>query len=317
MAAILAPRRVDPETTPGRTNDAGRATRRRVTRLGLMLVAPSVLVIAVLVVYPSARSIYGSLQHYELTNPSRSFIGLRNYATILNDPTFIRSLLNTMGYFIVLTVCVIVIGLVMALWLQSLRGYKRALALMVVVLPWAVPGTVSGVLWSFIFNPTGSGLLNSILKSIGLIPTYQVWLSKPIIGIILIGFTVAWSAIPLGVVILLAGLEGIPKEIYEQSRVDGASLIKQFFSITLPLLRPAIAIVLLNGAVLAIGLFDQIYVLVGLDPSKITIAGQMYLYAFRDFNFGFGFAASVVATIITASISLIYLRVVYREVEFS
>jgi ABC-type sugar transport system permease subunit len=98
--------------------------------------------------------------------------------------------------------------------------------------------------------------------------------------------------------------------------VDGANRLKQFVSITLPLLRPAIAIVLLNGAVLAIGLFDQVYVLVGLDPSRITIAGQMYLYAFRDFNFGFGFAASVIATAITAAISLVYLKLVYREEEY-
>ncbi|MGN6741978.1 MAG: carbohydrate ABC transporter permease [Amnibacterium sp.] len=108
----------------------------------------------------------------------------------------------------------------------------------------------------------------------------------------------------------------MPREIYEQSLVDGATRSRQFASITLPLLRPALAIVLLNAAVLAIGLFDQVYVLVGLDPEKITIAGSMYLYAFRDFNFGLGFAASVVATAITAAISLVYLKVVYREEEY-
>ncbi|MBO0810639.1 MAG: sugar ABC transporter permease [Microlunatus sp.] len=115
------------------------------------------------------------------------------------------------------------------------------------ILPWAVPGAVSGILWSFILNPTGSGLLNSVLKSVGLISSYQAWLNKPVAGIIAIGLTAAWSGVPLGVIILLAGLEAVPKDIYEQSTVDGASLIQQFFLITLPLLRPAIAIVLLNG----------------------------------------------------------------------
>lgn len=300
----------------GPAQDHVSAASRRRTRLGLLLTAPSVLVIAILVVYPSIVSIVGSLRRYELTDPNRGFVGLTNYFAILGDPTFQRSLVNTAGYFIVLTVCVILLGLVMALWLQSLHGYSRAIALAVVILPWAVPGAVAGILWSFILNPTGSGLLNSVLKSVGLISSYQAWLNQPIGGIVAIGLTAAWSAVPLGVIILLAGLEAIPKELYEQSRVDGASLIKQFLMITLPLLRPAIAIVLLNGAVLAIGLFDQVYVLVGLDPSKITIAGQMYLYAFRDFNFGFGFAASVIATIITAAVSIFYLRVVYREVEF-
>jgi ABC-type sugar transport system permease subunit len=292
------------------------ATRRRVDRLGLLLVAPAAAVIAVLVLYPSLSSVVGSFQRYELTNPNRAFSGVRNYTSVLADSTFQKSLLNTGAYFLVLTACVLVMGLVMALWLQSLRGTLRAVALTVIVLPWSVPGTVAGVLWSFILNPTGTGLLNSVLKSLNLIADYQAWLNMPVAGLVVIALTVAWSAVPLGVIILLAGLEGIPREIYEQSLVDGADRLKQFTAITLPLLRPAIAIVLLNGAVLAIGLFDQVYVLVGLDPSRITIAGQMYLYAFRDFNFGFGFAASVVATAITAAISLVYLRLVYREEEY-
>jgi ABC-type sugar transport system permease subunit len=273
-------------------------------------------VIALLVLYPSTSSIVGSFQRYELTNPSRAFSGVRNYAAVLTDPTFVQSLLNTAGYFVVITLAVLVMGLGAALWLQSLHGGWRAVALTMIVLPWSVPGTVAGVLWSFILNPTGAGLLNSVLTSLHVVGSSQAWLNKPIAGIVAIGLTVAWSAVPLGVVVLLAGLEGIPREIYEQSLVDGAGRLKQFSSITLPLLRPALAIVLLNGAVLSIGLFDQIYVLVGLDPQKITIAGSMYLYAFRDFNFGFGFAASVIATAITAAISVVYLRLVYREEEY-
>lgn len=272
--------------------------------------------IAILVLYPSISSIVGSFQRYELTNPSRAFTGLRNYNSVLTDPLFVQSLVNTAGYFVVITLAVLVMGLGTALWLQSLHGMWRVVALTIVVLPWAVPGTVAGVLWSFILNPTGAGLLNSVLKSLHLIDTYQAWVNKPVVGIVVIALTVAWSAVPLGVVVLLAGLEGIPREIYEQSLVDGAGRLKQFVLITLPLLRPALAIVLLNGAVLSLGLFDQIYVLVGLDPQKTTIAGSMYLYAFRDFNFGFGFAASVIATTITAAISLVYLRLVYREEEF-
>ena len=291
-------------------------SRRRVNRLGLALVAPAFAVIAVLVLYPSISSIVGSFQRYELTDPNRSFTGFRNYVEVLTDPAFLQSLATTAGYFVVISLAVLLMGLATALWLQSLHGAWRAVALTVVVLPWSVPGTVAGVLWSFILNPTGAGLLNSVLKSLGVISEYQAWLNKPVAGIVVIGLTVAWSAVPLGVVVLLAGLEGIPREIYEQSLVDGAGRAKQFFSITLPLLRPALAIVLLNGAVLSVGLFDQVYVLVGLDPQKITVAGSMYLYAFRDFNFGFGFAASVIATAITAAISLVYLGLVYREEEY-
>jgi len=287
-----------------------------VNRLGFLLVSPAILTIGVLVIYPSIRSIIGSLQRYSLTNPRRDFVGLHNYVATLGDSSFEDALRNTAGYFAVITTCVLIIGMLMALWLQSLKGHARAIGLTVVVIPWAVPGIVSGILWSFILNPTGNGLLNSALKSFNLISHYRIWLNEPILGIGLIGLSVAWSAVPLGVVVLLAGLEGIPREIYEQATVDGASRIQQFVKITLPLLRPALALVLLNAAIVSIGVFDQVYALVGLDPNKITLTGQIYLYAFRSFNFGYGFAASVIATIITGGISIVYLKFIYRAQEF-
>ena len=139
---------------------------------------------------------------------------------------------------------------------------------------------------------------------------------QPVAGILVIGLTVAWSAVPLGVVVLLAGLEGIPREIYEQSRRrrrrPGEAVRLHHAAAAAPRARdrPAERRSALDR------LFDQVYVLVGLDPQKITVAGSMYLYAFRDFNFGFGFAASVIATAITAAISLVYLGLVYREEEY-
>ncbi|MGN6741977.1 MAG: carbohydrate ABC transporter permease [Amnibacterium sp.] len=172
-----------------RRRPARTAARRRRNRLGLALVAPAFAVIAVLVLYPSLSSVLGSFQRYELTDPNRSFSGVRNYALVLADPTFLQSLANTAGYFVVITLAVLLMGLATALWLQSLHGAWRAVALTVVVLPWSVPGTVAGVLWSFILNPTGAGLLNSILKSLHLIGSYQAWLNKPFAGIVVIGLT--------------------------------------------------------------------------------------------------------------------------------
>lgn len=302
---------------PARTG-VTRMRRQHVRRrwLGLLLVTPALAVIAILVIYPSVASIVGSFRRYQLTSQDHHFIGLNNYTTTLGNPSFRQTLLVTAEYFVVISIGVTVLGLVAALWIQSLRGWRRATALTIVVLPWAVPGSIAGLLWLFILNPTGSGLLNSILKSLHVISDYHVWLSEPVTSTIVIGLTVVWSATPLGVVILLAGLEGIPSDIYEQSAVDGATGVRRFVQITLPLLRPALAIVLLNGAVLAIGLFDQIFVLVGLDPTKITLTGQIYLYAFRDFNFGYAFALSVVATAITSFVSVLYLKTIYREVEY-
>jgi ABC-type sugar transport system permease subunit len=273
-------------------------------------------VIGALVLYPTVTSLIGSLQHYSLLNRDRSFAGIGNYVRVLADPAFERSIATTGVYFVVVSIGVLVIGIGIALWLQTLKGRLRTLALGVVIIPWAVPGTVSGLLWSFILTPTGAGLLNSAMSSLHLIDTAKAWLNMPTIGPALIAATVVWGGTPLGVVIFLAALESIPQDIRDQSLIDGVGPVRYFWSISIPLIRPAIAIVLLNAATLAIGLFDQIYVLVGLDPSKITISGSMYLYAFRDFNFGLGYAAAVITTVITALIAVVYLKGLYREVEF-
>lgn len=288
----------------------------RTDRLGWLLVTPTAVIIGVLVLYPTVTSLVGSLRHYSLIDQERSFAGIDNYMRVLADPAYQRALASTGVYFVVISVGVLVMGIGIALWLQTLKGRARGLALGVVIIPWAVPGTVSGLLWSFIFTPTGAGLLNSALSSLHLIDTTQVWLNMPTFGLVLIALTVIWCGTPLGVMIFLAALEGIPRDLYEQCRIDGAGPVRQFWSVSLPLLRPAIAIVLLNAATLAIGLFDQVYVLVGIDPSKITIAGSMYLYAFRDFDFGLGFAAAVIAAVITTLIAVVYLKTVYREVEY-
>lgn len=287
--------------------------RKREAKTAYLLVAAALAIIALLVLYPAVQSIIESFRRNSLVNPARDFIGLKNYTDTFADPAFVQAGLNTAGYLAVALVMALVVGLLIGLWLQSLRGAWRGVALTIVILPWAVPGTVAGSLWSFILNPTGSGLLNSTLKSLHLIDDYQVWIAKPFWGIVMIALSFCWGLIPLGAIILLAGLESIPEDYYEQSYMDGASALQRFFTITLPLLRPSIAIVLVNAAVSAIGIYDQVYVLAGNDPTKISVIGQTYLYAFRDFNFGLGFAASVLTTIATVLISGAFLKFIYRE----
>lgn len=290
--------------------------QRRIDRQGYLLVGPAIAITLVLLLYPAVRSVIDSFRHYDLTDPDQGFAGLSNYSTVLTDPDFQRAILNTAGYLVVATACALVFGLVIALWLQRL-GRFRMVALTLVILPWAVPGTVAGALWSLIFNGTSSGLLNSVLETLGLIETNQAWLVKPYVGILFLALSFIWSMVPISVVILLAALEAVPRQLYEAAAVDGSSPIRTFFSITVPLLRPSIAIVLLNAGVMSIGLFDQIFVLAGSDPERMTAIGQVYLYAFRDFDLGLGLAASVLATMATMLLSAFYLRYVYREVAYS
>ena len=301
---------------PGRAARRSPRAGRRIRIEGYVLVAPTLLVIAVLVLYPAVQSVVSSFLHSSLLSEDHSFVGVANYVSILTDPNFLDAIVNSVEYLVVSTVIALVVGMATALWLRSLGRRWRGLALTVIVFPWAVPGTIAGSLWSLIFNPTRSGLLNAILLHAGAIDRPQIWLQTSAGAPVFIALSFAWGVVPIGAVILLAALEGVPDELYEQAAIDGASSVATFFRITVPLVRPAIAIVLVNASVLALGIFDQVYVLTGFDPGHLSVIGQTYLYAFRDFDFGFAYAASVLTTLATVLVSAVYLRTVYREVTF-
>lgn len=286
---------------------------RRQGRLGYGLIAPTFLIIVALVLIPALESVLESFRRNNLTSQNHNVVWFDNYISTLTDPAFIQASVNTFVYLVVGLVFALILGLTMALWLQSLHGPWRAIGLVVVIIPWAVPGTVAGNLWALIFNPTSSGLLNTSLRSLHIIENNQVWIAMPFWGLVFISLSFCWGMVPLGAVLLLAGLESVPRDLYEQSIMDGAGRIQQFFRVTVPLIRPSLAIVLVNAGVLAIGIYDQVYVLAGNDPDRISVIGRIYLYAFRDFNFGLGFAASVLATVATVLISAVFLRTVYRE----
>lgn len=305
---------------PGASASAGTpeiARSRRPWRPGVhLLMLPCLVMIAVLVLYPMAVSLFQGFHTYSLLDPANPWVGLANYRFVAQDPNFVRAAANTGEYLLAATAATLVIGLMMALWLNSLRR-GRGLALVLIVLPWAVPGTVTGIIWSFILNPTGTGLLNSFLMRAGVMDSPVVWLGQALPAVLLITVTLVWQTAPIAVLIIFAALQSIPAELDEAARVDGAGPVQYFWSITLPLLRPGLAIALLNAGVMALGIYDQIYVLAGFSPASQSVVGKIYTYSFRDFHFGFGIAASVYITLATALLSLFYLKVVYREVTYS
>lgn len=276
---------------------------------------PCLALVAVLVLYPMGTSLYQSVHNDTPLDPTNAFVGLRNYRFVVSDPDFVQAVKNTGQYLLFATISSLALGLIMAMWLHSLRRGRGA-ALVLVVLPWAVPGTVVGILWSFILNPTGNGLLNAVLLRTHAISAPIVWLAHPLTGILLITLTLVWQTVPIAALIIFAALEAIPSELRETARVDGANRTAEFLHVTLPLLRPALAISLLNAGILAIGIYDQVYVLAGFSPSTLSVVGKIYTYSFRDFNFGYGIAASVFVTLATVAVSLFYLKIVYREVTY-
>jgi len=175
---------------------------------------------------------------------------------------------------------------------------------------------VEGVIWSWIYDPT-FGVLNSTLKSAGVIHNYQLWIgTHQIESIFFISLVQVWQITPLAAILVLASLQAIPAELYEAASVDGATTLQSVRRLTLPLIRPALAIAVVEGLVMSLNIFDQVYVLNAGATTASSLMSQTYTIAFQDLNFGQGYALSLLATVTTIVLSLLAVRVIYRKVEF-
>jgi multiple sugar transport system permease protein len=282
-------------------DEAARESRR----LGIVMVAPAVILTAVLVLYPLAKGLKSSLESGGAafgTQPH--FVGLRNYSEVLHSSTAVDSVVHTLIYMLLAVALELVLGLAVAVSLsRAFRG--RAMVLAIVILPWALPSVVSGVLWRRVFDPD-SGLLNSVLLSLHVIGHPHVWFASTGWALAFITLVHVWGVLPLVSLILIAGLQSIPEEVYNASAVDGATPLRQFRHITLPLLRPSIAVVLTVGTVLAVGIFDEIYVLNGTALNTRSILMEVYNTTFVDADFAHGTALAFMLTAVTALFAFSY-----------
>jgi multiple sugar transport system permease protein len=191
----------------------------------------------------------------------------------------------------------------------------RGVILALVILPWALPAVVEAVIWNWIYNPT-FGVMNSTLHSAHVIGGYHLWLGLDRwLTILLIEIVQVWQITPLSVLIILAALQSIPLDLYEAARVDGAGPVQSFRRISLPLIRPALAVCTVEALVLSLNIFDQVYVLNGIAPLGSSVMLQTYVTAFENLNFGGGYALSLLMTLATALLSIAALTLLYRRSE--
>lgn len=279
-----------------------------------LLITPLILIMLGLVFYPAALTLLDSFKSLKLSMPHDShFIGLGNYVTLFQDPDILTTFKNTFWYFLLALTFEFFGGLFMALVLR--RNFKgRGWILAIVVLPWAFPPVVSAAIWKLVFDPL-YGPVNQLLTSLGIIETSVSLLAKPGVAIVIIALVHAWKMIPLVALILLAALQTIPEEIHQAAYVDGAGEWRSFWHITLPLLKPAIAIVLTQSTIASINLFDEIYVLTGTALDTRSIITETYLIAFRKLDLGLGMAMSFVTSFIILIICTIYFIVLGKRGE--
>lgn len=279
--------------------------------LGVLLITPIVLVMAALVFFPLIDTMWDSLHRINPMQPGTPFIGLANYTNMLSDGDVTTSWINTLIYVVIAVAVETVAGVAGAALINQVK-VGRQWVLAAVILPWALPGVVNATIWLWIYQP-GAGLLNGILTAFGLPFENHVWFNDKTSAIIAVVVVHIWRMLPLTIVIVLAAMQSIPDELYEAARIDGANRASMFGSITLPLIRSAIAIAMTNGTVAAFNFFDEAWVLAGpsLDTRPILI--QIYLEAFQNLHFSYGMALSVLLMLASLLVSLVYVLRVYRE----
>ncbi|WP_425825050.1 carbohydrate ABC transporter permease [Streptomyces fractus] len=301
---VPARRRI-PTRTPHQAAGRGRGGGRLGGPLaGVPWALPALLFVGVLLVYPFLRSIYGSL--FDDNGFSSHFTGLDNYTRLAQDPIFGRSLLNTVMWVAGTLLLPVVAGLAIAVATHRMRFGR--IAQLVVVLPYAISGAATAVLWKFILVSEGS--LNQVLHSIGLGSLAQPWLLEWPQNTISMIVASTWQATGLNVVLFAIGLRAIPRETVEAAELDGATGWRMFRHITLPQLRSVSVVVIGMAIVNSLKAFDMIWVLTQGGPARSseTLALTMYRESFRLFHVGYGSAIALVLSVIVVASSWMYLR---------
>ncbi|MEE9224615.1 MAG: sugar ABC transporter permease [Bacteroidota bacterium] len=283
-------------------------------RIGYLFVVPALLIIALVALYPAVNVLWLSLHRKMLLFNISQFVGLDNYLFLLRDSRFWNSLWNT-AYFTGVSVALeLALGLGFALVLhRSFRG--RGLMRAIVLVPWAIPTVVSAKMWDWMYN-SEFGVINYVLKSLGLVVDNVNWLGNPFWAIHAAIAVDVWKTTPFVALLLLAGLQVIPHEVYEAGKIDGVNRWQAFRRITLPLLKPVILIVLLFRTLDAFRVFDVVYVLTSGGPADTSETLSIYAYKlfFTTLQFGYGSTIAVVVFLCVLALSFLYIRFLKREV---
>jgi multiple sugar transport system permease protein len=282
--------------------------------LPLIFIAPALILLLGLVAYPFLMSLYMSLTDKRIGGPGE-FIGLANYARLLRDDMFQQTIKNTLTYASAAVIIKTVLGMALALSLAAIPTGRRLIR-SVLLLPWVVPTSLSVLAWWWMFEPTLS-VVNWVLHALGLgaIP----WLSDPFWARVAVITVNAWRGIPFFAVAFLSGLVSIPTELYEAAEADGANAVRAFWSITLPLMRPVLAIVVLYSVVMTVGDFEIVYILTRGGPFGRTHLFSTYAFqiGLHGTEIGLGAAASLFIFPVLAVASFLMMRVVRAGEQYA
>jgi ABC-type sugar transport system permease subunit len=285
---------------PDRRPRGGLRWPRASTRWGWALLSPALIVVLGLTLIPIARAIWTSFHQDSPLLPPK-FVGFENYSEVISNDAFVGSWVVTFTF----AACTVALTTSMALAAASLLNSSFpgiSVAKPIVMLPWAVPGVIAGVMWRWVFSDSW-GALNAALSSTGVIDEYVKWLSTPNLAFMAVVIAQSWSLLPLATIFILVGYQYIPYEQYEAARVDGANHWQTYRFVTLPNIRTAVIIVMLYVALMGITAYDIVYSMTAGGPGSATTLASYFTWSisFRELNFGQAAALAVMM----AGVSLI------------
>jgi multiple sugar transport system permease protein len=278
--------------------------------LGHLLLMPAVLVTACLILYPLGLAVDLSFQRVRIMRVGAVHLPytLANYSRLLHSGEFWNAAIVSLVFVLVVTTGCFAIGIGTAL-LVNQRFPGRRIARLIVALPWAVPEVVAAAIFTWIFD--GSfGVVNWLLMQLGILHAPFAWLAQPQAAFAVCALTLIWTGYPFVAVMALAGLQAIPRELYEAAQTDGAGPFSRFLFITLPCLRPVCTIALVIEVLRVVRDFATIYVITGGGPASATQTLSIYTYqqAFSFYNIGYGAATGLVTLLLCGAISTAIVR---------
>lgn len=274
---------------------------------GMLFLAPAVALNLIFFIQPLIRVIQMSFYNWRVIG-TNTFLGLGNYERLINDPLFWKALSNTVIYTLIVTPGIFLLALALALLLnRKLPGTNVYRTIYFV--PVAISFVVSSLVWLWIFNEL-YGILNYGLSSLGLISSRISWLGSTWMARISVSVMVIWKTAGFSMMILLAGLQGVPVQVYEAADIDGANTRQRFLFVTMPMIRPTFILALMISLIGSFLAFDHFHVMTQGGPANGTLTIVMYIFrtGFEYFNLGYGSAMSIVLLVILIILSVIQTR---------
>ena len=289
---------------------------RRAGLVPFAFLLPAIAVTAAIVLYPVVQTIWLSLHSYVIYDPEATeFVGLANFRAVLGDEVFWISLRHSVVWIVGVVALQFLLGLVTALLLNE-SFWWRGLARALVVVPWALPSVIIGLMWTWMYD-FNVGVINDLLLRTGIIAEPVAWLARPDTALAAIMAALVWQGFPFFAVTLLAGLQTVPAELYEAAEIDGAGRWRRFVSITLPSIADVVATALLLRTIWVANSLDVILVMTGGGPGYATHTLPLYAFqrAYSGMEFSYGAALALMLTLMLLAVVWLYVRRASRDLD--